>query len=304
MKNKYRVLTLLALLALSSCGANPGSNNSTTSTTLPSTSVSVSTSKPNSSASTSVNSGYVEGNYQYFIQSDSSASRDFMRTPYIPNVTSSAPANYYQSADGKTGSTLLSALKAIIANANTSYDWSRYEYVDEDPYSSSDVFCLYVRDSYGKSAHVSGNAAYKWNREHTYPQSKLSGNADKDSNLIFADDWKTNGTRGNNRYGVVAHSSSTAVKDSAGRTTANYSGGNVFEPCDAAKGEVARATLYTYVMYNEPITDNFQSLALCLEWHNKFPVTSWEILRNNRNYTKQGNRNPFIDHPEYANMLF
>lgn len=243
---------------------------------------------------------YIEGGWQYYSQSDTNVSKDFKRTPYIADVVSTAPSNYYSSISNQTGSTLKSALKSIISGPTTNYDWSRFEIVDVDPNNTDNVFCVYARSSYGKSDHVSGNAAYKWNREHSYPQSKLSGSSTSDTHLIFADDWKTNGVRSNYPYGEVTHSTSNLVPDSAGNSTANYYSGGYFEPTDAAKGEVARATLYTYTLYDEPIEDNFSSIALLLEWHLRYPVTTWEILRNNRNYSEQGNRNPFIDHPEYA----
>jgi arginine utilization protein RocB len=41
-----------------------------------------------------------------------------------------------------------------------------------------------------------------------------------------------------------------------------------------------------------------------LEWHNQDPVDSWEIERNNKVYSYQENRNPFIDHPEYAALIW
>lgn len=252
----------------------------------------------------SQNTGIIEENYQYFIQEDSNADRTFMRTPYIPNMESDAPANYYESIRGRKGDSLKSGLKGIISNPRTNYDWSRFEIVDEDPFDSSSVFLIYPRTSYKKTAHVNGSAPHCWNKEHTYPQSKLTGNSKSDTHLIFADDWKTNGTRSNYVYGVVPHNNSTKVLDSAGRLTANWKSGNVFEPCDAAKGEVARATLYTNLLYGNSLGGNFANVDTLFEWHNEFPVTSWEILRNNRNYKEQGNRNPFIDHPEFAQMIF
>lgn len=280
----------------------PSTNPPVSNTPSVSTKPSEASTKPSQSTS-QTSTVVVEGKWQYFLQSDSSASRDFMRTPYIEGVTPSVDDSYYSSAFGKSGSSLLNSLKSIVGGSiSRSYDWSRFEKVDEDPNNSSNVFCIYSRTSYGKSAHVNG--ANTWNREHTYPQSKISKDAAKDSILIFADDWKTNGARSNYVFGEVAHNSSTAVKDSANRVTANYRQGSTFEPCDAAKGEVARATLYTYVVYGHSVTGNFTSLDICLKWNKEFPVTSWEILRNNRNYSVQGNRNPFIDHPEFANLLF
>lgn len=273
-----------------------------TSETLPSTPASIGTSVTSSDKPI-----VVEGSWQYFIQNDSSASRDFMRTPYIEGVAPSVDVDsYYASAIGKKGKELKDALKTIanVSNIARSYDWSRFKIVDEDPNNTNNVFCIYNRASYGKEDTVSGNTPYRWNREHTYPDSKISNNAAKDSQLIFADDWKTNNARSNYVFGEVTHSSSTAVKDSANRVTACYLENKVFEPCDAAKGEVARASLYTYIMYDHQLSGNFKDMQLCLKWNREFPVTSWEILRNNRNYSVQKNRNPFIDHPEFADLLF
>ncbi len=293
MKNKFKTNIVFALLVVLLSGCSTSNNNSINNSTNPIGSASVTTpsvtlpdsnvpsvtipsvtvpstnppvsntpsastkpseisTKPSQSTS-QTSAGVVEGKWQYFLQSDSSASRDFMRTPYIEGVTPSVDDSYYSSAFGKSGSSLLNSLKSIVGGSiSRSYDWSRFEKVDEDPNNSSNVFCIYSRTSYGKSAHVNG--ANTWNREHTYPQSKISKEAAKDSILIFADDWKTNGARSNYVFGEVAHNSSTAVKDSANRVTANYRQGSTFEPCDAAKGEVARATLYTYVVYGHSVT--------------------------------------------------
>lgn len=293
----------ISLISGSSNSNSNSSSNSNSNKTSTSTSISV---KPSTSNSSTASSGTIEGKWQYFLQEDSSASKEFMRTPYIEGITPSVGDDYYQSAFGKTGDSLKNALSAITntSGVKQNYNWSRFEKVDEDPNNSNNIFCVYSRSSYPKSAHVSGNAANRWNREHTYPQSKISGNAKSDSIHIFADDWKTNGTRGNYQFSEVAHNSSTAVKDSGNRITANYKSGSYFEPCDAAKGEVARATLYVYVMYGHSVTGNFSSLDLCLKWNREFPVTTWEILRNNRNYSEQHNRNPFIDHPEFADLMF
>ena len=45
-------------------------------------------------------------------------------------------------------------------------------------------------------------------------------------------------------------------------------------------------------------------LSTLLEWHKQDPVDSFEINRNNVIYTYQLNRNPFIDHPEYVDLIW
>ncbi|MGL6129287.1 endonuclease, partial [Chryseobacterium artocarpi] len=45
-------------------------------------------------------------------------------------------------------------------------------------------------------------------------------------------------------------------------------------------------------------------LTQLMAWHIQDPVSAAEIRRNNATYTFQGNRNPYIDHPEYVNMVW
>ena len=75
---------------------------------------------------------------------------------------------------------------------------------------------------------------------------------------------------------------------------------NTFEPCDEAKGEVARSVMYGAVMYNRELTGEIASVALALKWHLQHPNTARDLRRNDVVYANQGNRNPFVDRPEYA----
>src|SRR5690606_7781948 len=45
-------------------------------------------------------------------------------------------------------------------------------------------------------------------------------------------------------------------------------------------------------------------LSSLLEWHRADPVDSFEIRRNNIIFSFQNNRNPFIDHPEFAGRIW
>ena len=74
--------------------------------------------------------------------------------------------------------------------------------------------------------------------------------------------------------------------------------------CDAARGEVARASLYASTLYDYDVADNFTSAALCYDWNKNHPITDREMKRNNVLYTLQHNRNPFTDHPEFATMIW
>ncbi len=111
--------------------------------------------------------------------------------------------------------------------------------------------------------------------------------------------------------------------------SAGYSG-IVFEPIDEFKGDVARSFLYFATRYetqmpgfyttsvadpngpevtvmfdgssNKVFSDTF--LNILLTWHQNDPVSPKEIAFNDAIYTFQGNRNPYIDHPEYVAIIW
>ena len=128
----------------------------------------------------------------------------------------------------------------------------------------------------------------------------------------------------NNKKGTAVH---TSIYDEASE---------VFEPQDSDKGDIARAIFYMAARYNnwsgtdtitdyEPFLDiaNYATssgrteystatspvcmgiLSDLLAWNKIDPVDEYEIHRNDliyRNY--QGNRNPFIDFPQWADYIW
>ena len=91
----------------------------------------------------------------------------------------------------------------------------------------------------------------------------------------------------------------------------------VFEPTDRVKGDIARILMYMMIRYpsylsSYPITNIIytsegsisSAYALLLKWHQQDPVSNFEIRRNQKTYEIQGNRNPFIDNPTYADLIF
>ncbi|MFA5660387.1 MAG: Ig-like domain-containing protein [Bacilli bacterium] len=222
--------------------------------------------------------------------------KEVIKTSAWSGTQTSTAGSYYASVGDETGSALASRLTTITAGANVDYDWPRYRAADEAEGDSNSVLLIYGRYTTPKSN--SGGGTTNWNREHTYPQSKIGSTAQKDNHHIFADDNKTNGARGNMLFGEVTNG--TVVKDMYGKNTDNYKNSSYFMPTPAARGEVARSTMYVNIRYGNSITGNFQSVALMLRWHIENPVTNREIYRNNTVHTLQKNRNPFIDNPDYA----
>ncbi len=165
-----------------------------------------------------------------------------------------------------------------------------------------------------------------WNKEHIWAKSNgfntESLPAYSDLHHLRASDWKCNNIRSNNPFANVSnHSSSTAVQDwTQSRKTDNYSSGGVFEPRDADKGDVARALFYMATRYYNGDGSGGTSLSLTtgtdssggkwgyldtlITWHEQDPVDEFESHRNDLVQEVQGNRNPYIDHPEYVRAVF
>ena len=207
---------------------------------------------------------------------------------------------YYASVGSETGNELLSKLNSIIdtSDVSVSYDWSRYSYAYEDPFNSDKVLLVYARKSMFKSKTNSGGNT-GWNKEHTYPKSKMDNEqAKSDNHIIFASDCIVNKARSNYQLGYITGGS--IVKDSLGKETTCRVDSSKFDPCNEARGVVARATMYAAAMYGFSPTVNIESLETMLKWHLDYPVTKFDQSRNNKVHNRQKNRNPFVDHPEYA----
>ncbi|MER5217368.1 endonuclease [Streptomyces sp. NPDC002838] len=80
-----------------------------------------------------------------------------------------------------------------------------------------------------------------------------------------------------------------------------------FEP-EKGKGTVARATLYFLLRYPGLVGDELDEfpenrLPTLLTWHDNESVSEYERHRNAAIAEIQGNRNPLIDHPEWAQKI-
>lgn len=212
---------------------------------------------------------------------------------------SSNEGDYYKTINTQTGSSLSSALAAIkpVSSCSRAYTNERAAACDEAEGDSSYAISLYTRHNVLKSK-ASGTYSWEtWNKEHIWPQGSY-GSSKTDVHNYFVCEGKINNYRSSFPFGEVNHNSSTRLSVH-GHELDCYLENKVFEPCDDAKGEVARSLMYGTVNYGHNLS-NMISPATALKWHLEHPVTNRDIFRNNTAYGIQGNRNPFVDHPEYA----
>ena len=170
------------------------------------------------------------------------------------------------------------------------------------------------------SNHIDEGDCY--NREHIVPQSVFDEASPMKADLfhVYPTDGYVNGRRSNNPHGEVGGATYTSGNGSM-LGSSNYPGysGTVFEPLDKWKGDIARSYFYMVTCYENKLSswksfdmfskDTYPSLTdwakkMLLEWSDNDPIDEWETTRNDRVYSIQGNRNPFIDYPEAANLIW
>ncbi|NEU83371.1 endonuclease [Nostoc sp. UIC 10630] len=148
-------------------------------------------------------------------------------------------------------------------------------------------------------------AELAYNCEHVVPQSWFQKREPMRGDLhhLFACESVCNSFRGNTPF----YDFPDFEVEETIRTNCGKSEGKKFEPGNG-KGEVARATLYFLLRYPGQIDNSSneyeaQRLETLLKWHQDYPVNEHEKHRNMAIYKKQGNRNPFIDFPEWADKI-
>lgn len=247
-------------------------------------------------------------------------------------VLAQAPQSYYSSAEGLNGQALRTAMHQIVkTHTSLSYSnlWQAFYTTDVRP-DNGKVWDLYS-DSPGATpayyftfgsdqcGSYSGEGDC-YNREHSVPKSWFGGSVAPmytDLFHLYPTDGFVNSKRGNLPIGQVVNATWTSTNGSKVGTS-NVSGysGQVFEPIDSFKGDFARTYFYMAVCYMDKnlgveTQSNFSggnlkpwTQQLLLQWAAMDPVSQKEIDRNNAVYQLQHNRNPFIDYPELAEMIF
>lgn len=250
----------------------------------------------------------------------------------------SAPANpYYNGFNWNlTGSALKSALETKILNTHTNYltysqVWDATQVTDLDPNdaTNSNVLLLYGfssntcpssasddKDHRTRNKFSNGGAtSCEWNREHVYAKSLGvpgldeggASDAGEDAHHLRACDVDRNNDRSSEKF--------AAGSGNSGDITSS-----TWYPGDEWKGDVARMMMYMYLRYGSQclpinvgtgptVSSDTNMIQLFLQWNAEDPVSQYEDNRNTyhgntSNTYAQGNRNPFIDNPYLATVIW
>lgn len=233
-------------------------------------------------------------------------------TPTFATYQNGDAATYYNGiSDSETGNDLLKSLQALnkskrqstvgYGSMGTSAS-KQFKYTDYDPdtvqYDSN-------RQPYGTKvlSFYSGNSTSSFNREHVWPNSHGGNVVEDDIHMPRPTIPSENGSRGNSFY-------VEGMKDgSRGWDPAMEDFGQ-----EDYRGDSARIIFYCVVADSRLslIDDSYHyttnankdylmgKLSDMIKWHLNYPVLQREKNRNEGAEYLQGNRNPFIDHPEYV----
>ncbi|BDS08003.1 extracellular ribonuclease [Oceaniferula spumae] len=249
----------------------------------------------------------------YFVIRNAALHRSDQLEQVAPELGTAASENY-QDLEQLRGDELKQALHQRIRNHRVlTYAelWNALR--DLDAGEDGKVVLIYQRSQ--RSSSENGGNQGDWNREHLWPRAYGIGRssiANTDLHHIRASDVDVNAKRGHLYF------DETDGEDYGGKRYS--SDADSWEPPNEVKGDIARALFYMAVRYegdeanatdleisNTPDIKNRQlgKLSILLEWHHSDPVSDEERARNNKIYRSyQGNRNPFIDHPEFADRVF
>lgn len=279
----------------------------------------------------------IEGIFKYYSYSGEGGIPEFQGYPtkhLKKNIPSIEPVSYTQAeptdqsgsyyssiSSSLKGDSLLGELHNLMTNTHQNfleYNGLSSHFRYSDNYNGSSYRCFY-----------SGTRCTQLSREHVWAKS-LSGGlfgqeyAGSDLHHIRPCNRDINSERSNALFGIV-------YGPKSGMNSFAYEGGDktyytrgVFEPDNSIKGDIARIIMYVYLHYTKRSGDTqsyysetalkfenimsprtkAEAINLLRKWNAEDPVSSAEISRNNYVYSVQGNRNPFIDHPKYADMIW
>jgi endonuclease I len=258
----------------------------------------------------------------------------FLLNSIILLAQQGAPAYYYSGFNWNQSATVLkNALSTKIINTHTNIltygqaeNAIRVTDLDPDDLTNTNLLLIYGfsnticpispsddNDHRRRNKNQDGGGSVcQWNREHTYPRSlgtpnlQNSPGPNADVHHLRACDVERNGNRNNYKF-------------FAGSGTSFSSGYNWY-PGDEWKGDIARMMMYMYLRYGDQcLPKNVASgvlnasdtnmVNLLLQWNAEDPVSQYEdnrntYLGNTSNYYGQGNRNPFIDNPYLATLIW
>ncbi len=232
------------------------------------------------------------------------------------------PTGYYNGTEGKTGEELKAALNdAISGHMEWAYFYAKNIFIQSDavPDSPGYVYTVYKGSEVDASDNDNwGTGGDYLNREHVWAKSHGQFDTElptgADVHNLKPSDGSVNIARSNKDF-----DNCQATGTQHDEATGCYYTSTAWEPRDEVKGDIARIIFYMATRYegengeidlevNDQVENSPQPLhgrlSALLQWNEQDPPDAFERNRNNAIFGYQQNRNPFIDNPEWVNMIW
>ena len=246
----------------------------------------------------------------YDASADADMRAEFYGSFELPDDPREAYDELHELLDGHTGLGYKRAKKELYRWIDLHPDRLLRSVYSGDPVSSEEVMAADARIEAALMAAAEAyavpldelEAAVTFNCEHVVPQGWFRKREPMKGDLhhLFTCEVRCNQYRDNNAYFDFAQGPS--VEKCGHRIDPE----NKFEPV-TGKGPVSRATLYFIVRYPGAVNQNgeysAERLKTVIRWAREDPVTDYEKHRNWTIHTAQGNRNPFVDHPDWIERV-
>lgn len=229
-------------------------------------------------------------------------------------------ADYYASVESLStnGASFRSSLASLITSTHKSQPTYKnlinvFPDTDANPDNKSQMLWFYT----GTVAKSGTNREHVWPKEggKAFPAESKTGS---DAHHLRPTDHDLNSTRQSYSFGEVKQISGNIVAEYGSKTYDNLcyldKGLGLFYPGVGYRGATARILMYVQTRWGDQYNLQFVlgaghcktigDIETLMKWHLEEPVTAAERLRNDEVQKIQGNRNPFIDHPEYAARIY
>ena len=235
-----------------------------------------------------------------------------------PSTVYAAEGNYYDSIDTDLrGDALRAQIASLITSThhtNPSYSAglaALFEVSDINP-NTGKVIQFYT------GTETNG---FTGNREHVWPKNggkafPAESEAGSDGHHLRPCDNNLNSARSSLSFGEVDQTSGNLVQENGSSSYKSlcYKTSEYFYPGEGFRGQTARILMYVQTRWGDDYDLSFVlgagsnktigDIETLMKWHIQEPPTEQEMYRNEKVAEYQGNRNPFIDHPEYAEMIY
>lgn len=211
----------------------------------------------------------------------------------------------------------------ISSNTSSGYTAARLEMYNKIELVGDSMYCLYsgLGRAVPSNGFNSAGNALPFDCEHIVPQSIFNSNGPMKNDIHHLtptySNW--NSTRGNFPFGenedndtekwmrldnqINCDNNTPCIPSTfIDEYSELISNGNnsSWEPREDAKGNVARSVFYFFTMYPNYNINSLGEIQTLYEWHLQDPPNADDIARNDMTEDFQGNRNPFVDYPEWV----